>query len=61
MSTQQRPFPGEMKTQFVARLRDLASRLDSAWGGEDEVASLRARADRIELGTEPMPASDTPT
>ncbi|GAA3523270.1 hypothetical protein GCM10022222_01560 [Amycolatopsis ultiminotia] len=51
----ERPYPGETQSEFIARLREMAKRVESAWGGKPEAEALRARADRIERGIEPMP------
>lgn len=43
---------GETDAEFAARLRETADRIRGAWGGEEEVRRLLARADRVERGEE---------
>lgn len=43
---------GETNAEFAARLRKEANNVPKAWGGDEEVRRLLARADRVERGEE---------
>jgi hypothetical protein len=50
--TEMQRIDGETNAEFAARLRETADRIRGAWGGEEEMRRLLARADRVERGEE---------